>query len=102
MSKKVLKLLLSFLPSRLPRTSVEFGSWAKEVLEMAEFPDNNSTRHALASMLQMTPDKTVFLPKWHFVRTLQRAQISQMAFYVIQDLKKAEQDAKQKVEEPAS
>lgn len=50
------KRLAAFFPSSLPTGAQDFNTWASSILTLYNFPDNDSTRGALAIMItQLRP-----------------------------------------------
>lgn len=99
--KRLLLSMLSRLPSKLPQGRTEFGKWAASIIKVAGFPDNDSVRFALASMIpQIGPVKSrglniprSYVSKHYFVKGLQQGATNQVAFVIMQELKNAQQAA---------
>jgi len=85
-----LSVLRAFLPSKLPITLADHDTWAISILKTAKLPDNDSFRHALATMVMHLGPTTVWKAKMFFILSLQKAIANEIAYNVMQDLKKAQ------------
>lgn len=93
-----IQILKSFFPSHLPKGSKEFDDFATSILDLANFPDNKSYRHAIASMLQHLGPLEDKKAKRFFIKSIKSAQVREVAFYKIQELKKLIQEAEKEKE----
>lgn len=87
------------VPSALPITPAEHDSWASSILELGKLPDNDSFRHALATMVMHLPETMTEKPKAYFISALKKAIANEIAFGVIQGLKAKEKAVGQQVED---
>lgn len=105
---KFFQRLLAFIPSPLPLGVQDFNTWASGVLVLYNFPDNDSTRGALAVMITQLKPTEAYKPKRFFGLSLHTACAKEIAgnFYYdmktkYQALAKAEKDAQQKTTAPS-
>jgi hypothetical protein len=92
--KKLLKRLVSYLPSKLPVGMTEFNEFADSIIELSgKYADTDSMRFAIASMIiHLGPQKSA-VAKNHFVRSLRKSAANQVASQVFQDIKTKQQEA---------
>ena len=90
---KIFKTIRSLFPSKLPQGMTEFETWAKDIIELAGIPDNDSTRFAVAVSILHLDATSAFKPKHYFVKTLIKGAASQVAGGVMQELKEKQQAA---------
>lgn len=86
---KFVKFAQALFPAPLPLTSAEHTAWASSILELGGFPDNDSFRHALATMVMHLPQLTTYKAKAYFVWSLRRSIANQTAYQVMQSIKEA-------------
>lgn len=91
--KRKLMRLLARLPSRLPQGRADFNAWAKSIIYMAEAPDNDSTRFAVAAMIMHGSGTSGYKSKWFFVRQLIKASANEVAHAVLTELKAKQQES---------
>lgn len=84
----------------LPRGLAEFETWAKEIIELAGAPDNDSVRFALATMVLHLGTEDDTYPKEGFAKRLRKAMANQVVSQVINELK-AKQEADRLAEQQA-
>lgn len=85
----------------LPVGVTEFHEWSDEIIRLANAPNNDSTRFALATMiLHVTPEKDK-VPHSYFVAMLRKSMSNQVAAGIMHDLK-AKQEAERAAELAAS
>lgn len=96
---KFFKRLYAFLPTPLPTGAQDFNTWASSVLTLYNFPDNDSTRGALAIMITQLKPTDAWKSKRHFGLSVHTAAAKEIAgnFYYemktkYQALAKAEQE----------
>lgn len=97
--KKLALRLYAFVPTRLPIGLTEFNEWASSVLSLYDFPDNDSTRWALASMVIHLGPTDAYKPKRYFGLSIRAGAAKQVAGTVFQELKLKDQAARAKAEQ---
>lgn len=91
------------LPQRLPRTPEAFMSWSEAILTQAGLPVNDSTRQALAAMLQnIVGAEELAVPPRRFIIALKRAVLNQLAFQMLQEIRERAKEAREKAESEAT
>lgn len=98
---KLLKVLLSYIPTKLPISDSEFEAWAADILALTGFPDNDSMRFALCTMILHSKQGVYRVPKQVFAVQLKRAAANQAAGNAMQALKD-KQDEQRRAEKAAS
>jgi hypothetical protein len=100
----LLALLLSFVPSALPTAPAAFDAWYEAIITLGGYPNNDSTRNALAAMLQSSAigAQTTRVPKRFFVLTMRKAISMQLAFQVINDIRLKRKDERQRLQEAST
>lgn len=90
---KIINLILSYFPSKLPVGATEFHEYADAVIELAgPFADADSMKWAIANNIIHLPSVTASKPKQYFVRALRKAAANQVASFVFQEIKAKQQD----------
>lgn len=99
---KLLKQILSLVPTPLPVGLTEFHAWADSIIELSgKFADEDSMKWALASqVIHLGPQKSK-VAKNFFVRSLRKAAANQIASQVFQDVKIKQQAAQAEAEATA-
>lgn len=87
-------LLMAWMPTILPHNEADLTAWVDSVLALAGYPVNPSTRRGVASIVMNTPPSRINHSKRYYVKALHRAAMMQCAFYIIEDAKKADKDAR--------
>lgn len=85
--QKFIMLVLAYMPTRLPETPAEHALWAAEIIELGEFPSNDSFRHAIATQVLHLPPNQLKKSQMSFVNSLRRSIANQTAFQVVQETK---------------
>lgn len=80
-------LLMSYLPSKLPETDPQHEAWARSIVELSGYPDNDSFRSALATMILHLPQGTFKASKQSFIKQIKRSVANQTAFNIMADIK---------------
>lgn len=98
--KKLVNILLSYIPTPLPVSMPELKEWQDSILAMSKVPDNDSTRFAVSVMIFHLDATTDRKAKRYFVRALNKSAANEVANAVCMDLKakqkeRAEQAAKE-------
>lgn len=99
--KNLLKLVLSYFPSRLPVGMTEFKMWSDEIIALTgPLADPDSMRFAISSQIMHLAPQRCSVPKRYFVASLRKAAANQVASQVFQDIKirQAEEQEKQRQE----
>lgn len=92
----LLKRVLSRFPSKLPVGVTEYKKFEADVIELAgPMADQTSMSFAIASILIHAPSEVGSLPKSYFVLRLRKSAANQVASQVFQDIKTAQEAAKQ-------
>lgn len=91
--KRLAKLLLAFIPTRLPIGMSEFDNWSNDIIELSGLPDNDSVRFALASAIMHGKSDGAYVSKFYFVKLMLKGAANQIAHAKFQALKQ-EQEAK--------
>jgi hypothetical protein len=100
MKNKLLRLLrqvLAYVPTPLPQTDAAIESWIVDICDLADFPLNDSTRHAVATVVMHTPMPKMFVAKQKVITELKRSKANQAAWNVIQAVK----DKAKKIDVPS-
>lgn len=94
--KRAFFKVLAFVPTALPFGLDEFNTWADRIIFTYDLPDNDSSRWALATMIQHCGATEATKPMRYFGRCARKGGANQVSAYVMQTLK-----MKQKAEEEA-
>lgn len=89
--RALIGLIASFLPTPLPKGYEEHKRWANSILELANCPDNDSTRFALAVMIMHCSSTENRKPKYFFVKQLEKAASNEIANNIAQEYKMKQQ-----------
>lgn len=84
---KTLKKLRNFLPSAVPLGIAEFEGWASDIISTYDFPNNDSVRFALATMILHSGPTAAFVSKRYFALMVKAGAAKQIASQVFQDIK---------------
>ena len=85
--KTLLKQLLAYIPGKLPQTDNALEVWIEDICEIADFPLNDSTRHAVATCVMHISMPKMWVAKQTIATELQRSKANQAAWNLIQDTK---------------
>lgn len=96
--RKILELVLSYVPTKLPVGMAAHDEWAKSIISMTSVPDNDSTRFALASMVMHLSPTSSKKAAQYFIRALDKGAANEVAHAVLMKLKD-KQDAARKAEQ---
>jgi len=94
------KYFLHWIPTPLPRGMTEYEKWAKDLIDVYQFPDNASVRFMLAAIVLNTGQTTAYKPKRYFGLCGLAAASKEIAHGVMTQLKE-EQQAKAAAEAAA-
>ncbi len=98
-ASKAAQRLLAFIPTPLPIGVAAHEKWVASILSMYSFPDNDSTRFAVATMILNLGPTAGYLPKRYFGLAIRAGAAKQIAshFYVtLKEKQKAEEAAAKK------
>lgn len=98
--KQKFKKLWAFVPTLLPIGVEAFHTWAADVLGTYGFPDNDSTRWALTTMIIHLGPTAAYKPKRYFGLALHAAAAKQVAGGIFHEIKTRQMEA-QKAEKAA-
>lgn len=85
-----------FMFDTLPQGIADFENFAVDVIKLAELPDNDSTRFAVAAAVLHYPQpefKAYSQPREYLADVLKRAAANQVAGQIFQDIKLKQQEA---------
>lgn len=94
--KKFVHLFRAMFPSALPNGMSEFDTWANDIIDLYNFPNNDSIRFALASMIMHSGPTDAYKSKFYFslmIKSSMAKQIAGAQFQEIKNRQKAEQEA---------
>jgi len=95
--KSALKLK-NLLPTALPRGMTEFESWASSIIDTYDFPNNDSVRFALATMILHSGPTDAYKSKHFFSLCVKASMAKQIAGGAFQDIKTRQLAAQKQVE----
>jgi hypothetical protein len=90
--KRLLAQLLAFIPRALPFGLTEFETWSARIIFTYDLPDNDSTRWALATMIQHCGATEATKPDRYFGRCARKGGANQVSAYIMQSLKQKQKD----------
>lgn len=82
--------------SPLPIGITDFNTWADDIVDLYDLPNNDSIRFTLASIILNVKETEAFKPKHDFfllIRTAMAKQVASQVFYDLKMKQKAEQEA---------
>lgn len=91
--KLLFKKFLYLFPSPLPIGVDEFETWAKDILDTYQWPDNDSFRFALSTMIVNQGPVRAYRSKFYFNLVCHAAASKQIAGHFFQELKLKQQAA---------
>lgn len=97
---KFFQRLLARFPTAVPMGVSDFNDWADSIINLYGFPNNDSVRFALATIIMHLGPTAAYKSKHYFAVTIKAAAAKQVAGQVFQDLK-AKQQAKQEADKAA-
>lgn len=83
----------AYFPSPVPQGITEFESWAKSIIDLYGFPDNDSVRFALATMILHSGPTAAATSKRYFGLMVKAGAAKQVASQVFQDIKQRQKQA---------
>lgn len=87
--KRSIRLVAARIPTELPDTLEKHESWVTDVLELGGFPNNDSFRATLATMILHVSADKVKMPKVFFINAIRRSIINQLAWGLQQKYKES-------------
>ncbi len=99
--RRFLKKLLNRIPTTLPQGVTEFETWADDLIDTYDMPNNDSVRFALATSILHLKSTDAKVPKDYFGRLLIKGAASEIAGNRMQVYKQRQQD-KIKAEQEAA
>lgn len=103
-AKSAVQRLLAFVPTPLPIGVAAHEKWVTSILSMYGYPDNDSTRFAVATMVLNLGPTSAYKAKRYFGLAIHAGAAKQIAghFYVeLKEKQKAEEAARKKAEATA-
>jgi post-segregation antitoxin (ccd killing protein) len=91
----LVRSLLSYFPTSLPKGRAAFNAWADEIIWLAgkSVPNNDSTHFTLAAMVMRLKETADRLPKRRFAKALRRACSGEVACAIMGELKEKQKAA---------
>lgn len=99
--KKLFSKLKGLFPTSLPVGMTEFDDWSNRIIQTYDFPDNDSVRFTLATMILHSNETDDVKPDKYFAKKVKKGMANQVAAGMIQELK-AKHEAKAKAEHDAA
>lgn len=91
--KRVISIILSYLPTALPVGMTDFNKWLDDIISLSKVPDNDSTRFAAAVMIfNLRPDEDR-KSKRYFIKALNKGAANECANAVAMGFKAKQQAA---------
>ena len=97
--RKYFRLICNFFPSRVPQGVEEHTAWATSIIEDYGFPENDSVRFALATMVMHLGPTAAYRSKFYFALLVKAGAAKQVASQVFHDIKARQQDELRKQQE---
>lgn len=91
--KKSVVKVRNLMPSPLPRGMAEFDAWALSIIDTYDFPNNDSVRFALATMIIHAGPQDDARPKHLFAQAVRASMSKQIAGAQFQDIKQRQIEA---------
>ena len=91
-AKTVFQKVKDFFPTRLPIGMTEFKTWSDTLVSTYNFPDNDSIRFSLASMILHLGSTSAYKANRFFVLSMKKAMANQIAAAVMQELKTRQEE----------
>jgi hypothetical protein len=87
--------LRNFFPSPVPQGVAEFEAWSSSIIQTYGFPDNDSVRFALATMILHSGPTAAYASKRYFAVMVKAGAAKQVASQVFTDIKQRQIAAQQ-------
>lgn len=91
--KNTVKKIRNLFPSALPVGVTEFEAWASDIVTTYNFPDNDSLRFTLASMILALGPTRAYRSKFYFYLSVRSSMAKQIASHMMYDLKEKQKAA---------
>lgn len=85
--------LRAYFPSAVPQGMAEFDIWAKSIITIYDFPDNDSVRFALATMILHSGPTAAYLSKRYLALMVKAGAAKQIAGAQFQEIKQRRVEA---------
>jgi hypothetical protein len=92
--KNIPAKIRAYFPSPVPQGISEFQTWSDSIISLYGFPNNDSVRFALATMIMHSGPQAAYVSKHYFALMIKAGAAKQVASQVFQDIK-----TKQKAQE---
>jgi hypothetical protein len=90
--RRILRLLLSYLPQPLPAGKTDMNQFIDEIVGLSgAFADRDSMAFAICSMIMHAGESRGYMSKQYFVRRLRKVAANQVAGQIFTDIKEAQQ-----------
>ncbi len=89
---RIFKHTRGFFPSALPVGVDQFNGFADSIFDLYGLPNLPSYKHAIASIVMHLGPTTAYKSKFFFSLTIKKSMANQIAYEVIQSLKKLENE----------
>lgn len=99
---KILNKALSYIPTKLPTGMTEFDSWSDSIIKTYDFPENDSIKFTLATMILHADQSMAYAPKRYFALRVIKGMANQVASQAFQDIKTRQLEAQKQAEATAS
>lgn len=86
-SRKLLNKFLYLFPTRLPFGLTEFNEWSQSIIETYDFPDNDSFRWSIATIVQSLDHARANVSKYYISLRVRKGAANQLAGQIMYDLK---------------
>ena len=93
--KKFIRQQISRLPSALPNGMTEFETWASDIIDTYNFPNNDSVRFTLATMIMHSGPSDAFKSKHSFMLMIRASMAKQIAAAQFQEIKNRQKQLEQ-------
>lgn len=97
---KVMRLIASHFPSKLPTGGCEFDKFFSSICQLYDFPEENSYKQAVCTMIMHLNPLCTRKAKYYFVRSIRKSQANQVAYHKLQEIKDSEKVSKGTPSEP--
>ncbi len=98
--KHLMHRVSHYFPTALPKTEAEFDDFCQDLFNTYQIPDKPSYRHAVASMIMHLETTRASMPKRYFIDSIRKAQANEIAYSVIEAIRKQDKlDREKKTQE---
>jgi hypothetical protein len=85
--------LRNYFPSAVPQGMQEFEDWSSSIIKIYGFPDNDSVRFALATMIMHSGPSAAYVSKRHYAIMIKAGAAKQVASQAFTEIKQRQLDA---------